>query len=203
MIERGHHDMGGLPAGRVEPGEHDYDEWERRVDALVTLLRTDGTITVDELRKNIEAIAPEAYEAMAYYERWITSLTQTLLQRGVVTTAELSGKMHEIQERLGLNLGERSHHDMGGQPAGRVERAEHGYEDWELRVDALRVALGKLVTVDERRKLIEGLPPQAYDAMAYYERWVVSLAQALIARGVITSEELGRKLEEVQSRPAR
>ncbi len=203
MIERGHHDMGGLRAGPVEPHEHDYAAWEQRVDAMVTLLRTEGTITVDELRKNIEAIAPEAYEAMAYYERWITSLTQTLLQRGVVTTAELSGKMHEVQERLGLKLGERSHHDMGGQPAGRVERAEHGYEDWELRVDALRVALGKLVTVDERRKLIEGLPPQAYDAMAYYERWVVSLAQALIARGVITSEELGRKLEEVQSRPAR
>jgi hypothetical protein len=201
MIERGHHDMGGLPAGKVDPHEHDYAAWEQRVDAMVTLLRTDGTITVDELRKNIEALAPEAYEAMAYYERWIASLTQTLLQRGIITTAELSAKMEQIQGKKKIESTEgRSHHDMGGQPAGKVERGEHGYEDWELRVDALRVALGKLVTVDERRKLIESLPPRAYDAMAYYERWVVSLAQALIARGVITSEELGRKLEEVQSR---
>ena len=37
MIERGHHDMGGLPAGRCEPAEHDYAEWERRVDALMVL----------------------------------------------------------------------------------------------------------------------------------------------------------------------
>ena len=191
MIERGHHDMGGLPAGSVEPAEHDYAEWERRVDALVTLLRTDGTITVDELRKNIEAIGPAAYDRMSYYERWITSLTQTLLARGVITTEELARKM------VG---GPRQHHDMGGQPAGKVERSEHGYADWELRVDALRVALGKRITVDERRKLIEGLPPEAYDAMGYYERWVVSLAQALIARGVITSEELGLKMQEIRAR---
>ena len=191
MIERGHHDMGGLPAGCVEPEEHDHAEWERRVDALVTLLRTDGTITVDELRKNIEAIGPAAYDRMSYYERWITSLTQTLLARGVITTEELARKM------VG---GPRQHHDMGGQPAGKVERSEHGYADWELRVDALRVALGKRITVDERRKLIEGLPPEAYDAMGYYERWVVSLAQALIARGVITSDELGVKMQEIRAR---
>jgi hypothetical protein len=194
MIERGHHDMGGLPAGRVEPGEHDYAEWERRVDALVTLLRTDGTITVDELRKNIEAIGPEAYDSMSYYERWITSLTQTLIQRGVITTAELADKLQP------KSVSERQHHDMGGQPAGKIDRSEHGYADWELRVDALRVALGQRITVDERRKLIEGLPPAAYDAMGYYDRWVVSLAQALIARGLITSEELARKMQEVQAR---
>ena len=35
MIGKGHHDMGGEPAGKVEPTEHDYAEWERRVDALV------------------------------------------------------------------------------------------------------------------------------------------------------------------------
>jgi hypothetical protein len=29
---RGHHDMGGLPAGAVEP-EHDYTLWEKRVEA--------------------------------------------------------------------------------------------------------------------------------------------------------------------------
>jgi len=98
MIERGHHDMGGLPAGKLEPTEHDSAEWERRVDALVTLLRQDR-ITVDELRKNIEAIAPEAYDRMSYYERWITSLTQTLIQRGLITTEELGRKMEEVCNR--------------------------------------------------------------------------------------------------------
>jgi hypothetical protein len=104
MIERGHHDMGGLPGGPVERSEHDYAEWERRVDALMMLLSgVKGgrrLMTVDELRKNIEAIGPEAYDRMSYYERWITSITQTMIQRGVITTDELGRKMEEIRARL-------------------------------------------------------------------------------------------------------
>ena len=103
MIERGHHDMGGLPAGRVERTEHDYADWERRVDALMVLLSGirggKKLMTVDELRKNVEAIGPDAYEKMSYYERWVTSITQTMIQRGVITTEELGRKMQEVQSR--------------------------------------------------------------------------------------------------------
>ena len=99
MIERSHHDMGGLPAGKVEPTEHDYADWERRIDAMVQLLRLNGIFTVDELRKNIEALPPLAYDKLSYYEKWITSLTQTLIQRGVISTDELGRKMEEVQKR--------------------------------------------------------------------------------------------------------
>jgi len=95
--------MGGLPAGRVEPTEHEYEEWERRVDALMTLLSGirggRKLMTVDELRKNIEAIAPAAYDRMTYYERWITSITQAMIQRGVITTEELARKMEQVGKR--------------------------------------------------------------------------------------------------------
>jgi len=95
--------MGGLPAGRVEPTEHDYEEWERRVDALMTLLSGvrggKKLMTVDELRKNIEALGPEAYDRMSYYERWIASITQTMIQRGVITTDDLARKMEEVGRR--------------------------------------------------------------------------------------------------------
>ena len=95
--------MGGLPAGRVEPTEHDYDEWERRVDALMMLLSgvkgSNRLMTVDELRKNIEALPPDAYERMSYYERWVTSITQTMIQRGIITTEELGRKMEETKAR--------------------------------------------------------------------------------------------------------
>ena len=59
----------------------------------------EALITVDELRKNIETLPPEAYEQMSYYERWVTSLAQTLIQRGVITTEELARKMAEVQKR--------------------------------------------------------------------------------------------------------
>ena len=91
--------MGGLPAGKVEPTEHDYPEWERRVDAMVQLLRGAGQITVDELRKNIEGLPPEAYDKLSYYEKWISSLTATLIQRGVISTDELGRKMEEVAAR--------------------------------------------------------------------------------------------------------
>ena len=95
--------MGGLPAGKVERTEHDYAEWERRVDALAVLLwgikGAKQLMTVDELRKNIEALPPDAYEKMSYYERWVKSLTDTLIQRGVISAEELRRKMAEVEKR--------------------------------------------------------------------------------------------------------
>ena len=103
MIERGHHDMGGQPAGKVKRGEHAYDDWELRVDAMMMLLTgvvgAAKNMTVDELRKNIEALPPADYDKMGYYDRWVISLTQTMIQRGVFTTDELARKLAEIGRR--------------------------------------------------------------------------------------------------------
>jgi hypothetical protein len=96
---RGHHDMGGLPAGPVERTEHDYAFWEKRVDAMNVLLASKGHLRVDEMRKNIEALPPDAYDRMTYYERWISAIANTLLQRGVLTADELGRKMEEIARR--------------------------------------------------------------------------------------------------------
>jgi nitrile hydratase subunit beta len=100
---RGHHDMGGLPAGPVERSEHDYALWEKRVDALMVLLGSPERrlLRVDELRRNIEALPPDAYDKMSYYERWVTSIANTLLQRGVVTSDELGRKMADVAARHG------------------------------------------------------------------------------------------------------
>ena len=95
-------------------------------------------------------------------------------------------------------------HDVGGLPAGSIERAEHAHAPWEKRVDALMVLLAKperrLVTVDELRRGIEQLGARAYDEMSYYERWIASIAGALLAKGVITADELGRRMAEVEAR---
>ena len=99
LVVRGHHDMGGLPAGKVEPTEHDYADWERRVDAMAVVLSQKRRLTVDERRRAIETLAPEAYDELSYYERWVIALGQTLIQRGIVTSAELAKKMMEVQKR--------------------------------------------------------------------------------------------------------
>jgi hypothetical protein len=198
MIERGHHDLGGRPAGKVGRDEHDYDLWERRIDAMAVLLGFSKLLTVDQRRKNIEALPPAMYESLSYYERWLMSLAQSLIERGIITSEELAGKLHDV--------GARAFHDMGGLPAGRVAYDEHDYEQWERRVDALMMILSgikgakRLMTVDELRKNIEALPPDAYESMSYYDRWVSSITQTMIQRGVISTEELARKMAEIEGR---
>ncbi|MBT3352312.1 MAG: nitrile hydratase subunit beta [Nitrospinaceae bacterium] len=95
--------MGGEPGGGpIDQNEHEYALWEKRVDAFLMLLsnKERDLVKVDELRKGIEAIGPQAYEEMSYYERWITSISNALLERGVYTSEELSRKMAEIEVRL-------------------------------------------------------------------------------------------------------
>lgn len=190
-VPHSYHDMGGEPAGPMEIAEHDYDDWERRVDAMCVLLwgikGGPRRMTVDEHRRNIESLPPEAYRSMGYYERWVWALAQCLIQRGVVTTEDIARKMKGA-------ISERSNHDMGGQPAGAVQRGEHDYEEWERRVDAMAVLLSKRIPVDQRRRNIETIPPADYDAMGYYDRWVVALAQSLVQRGLVTTEEMAWKM---------
>ena len=98
---RGCHDIGGLPGGRIERAEHDHALWEKRVDALMVLLggQGRGVMTVDELRRGIEQLGAEAYDAMSYYERWMAAMTNTLLDKGIITADELGRRMAEVEAR--------------------------------------------------------------------------------------------------------
>jgi hypothetical protein len=91
---------------------------------------------------------------------------------------------------------------MGGLKAGPVERQDHDYQLWEKRV-ALMVLLSRKrrFTVDELRRGIEALPGDAYDRLTYYERWITSIAGALVQRGTISVEELRTKLADIEQRP--
>jgi hypothetical protein len=94
---------------------------------------------------------------------------------------------------------------MGGLSAGPVEASnEHDYAYWEKKIDAVRRLLAdekrNLFTVDEMRRGIEELGAKAYDEMTYYERWAASTTNILIEKGIITIDELGRRMEEVEAR---
>ncbi len=101
MSIRRHHDMGGLDAGPVEPSEHDFAMWEKRVDAIVKVLSTPDRklLSTDELRRGIEELGPGVYDNLSYYERWISSATNLLLEKGVFTVDELGTKMTEVEAR--------------------------------------------------------------------------------------------------------
>lgn len=93
--------MGGLEAGPVDRSEHQNDFWEQRVDALVRVLALldPPLVRTDELRRGIEGLGAQAYETLSYYERWITSVTEILLEKNLVTVDELGRKIAEIESR--------------------------------------------------------------------------------------------------------
>jgi hypothetical protein len=91
---------------------------------------------------------------------------------------------------------------MGGLDAGPVCQEGHAHEPWEKRMDAIRGLCAKhaLLTTDEMRRNIEDLGPGAYDKLSYYERWCAAVTNVLLQKNVITVDELGRKMAEVEQR---
>ena len=103
------HDMGGGfdgdLAGPVPMEGHDFALWEKRVDALVMLAQASGLMNVDGLRRVLEDMGEDAFETMTYYERWVASLNQNLLEAGLYTVAELGERMEAVRAR-GATYGE-------------------------------------------------------------------------------------------------
>ena len=94
--KRSHHDMGGVSkfmcdAVDIEP--HALTEFDRQVDALRGVLGAKQIMTVDELRRGIEAIPEVEYHRLTYYRRWIRSIADNLLRKGIVTEEELRAAM--------------------------------------------------------------------------------------------------------------
>jgi hypothetical protein len=99
----GHHDLGGQPGGPIDRAEHDPAFWEKQIDALLVSLGPSGRglIEIDELRRGIEQLPPEAYRALGYYERWISSIARVLVEKGILTQAEIDARSAAIEARQG------------------------------------------------------------------------------------------------------
>ena len=96
---RMHHDMGGQPAGPVSLADHEIEPWEKRIEAILRCmqLRDPPVVTIDELRRGIEELPPKLYDSLTYYERWIASLTNIMVEKGVLSRAEVEARMAKIK----------------------------------------------------------------------------------------------------------
>ena len=93
------HDMGGDPAGHLDFDQHDFALWEKRVDALMVLTSSKGLMNTDSLRRVLEDMGADAYEKLSYYERWVASVAQNMIEVGAFSSAELAERMSEISAR--------------------------------------------------------------------------------------------------------
>lgn len=90
-------------------------------------------------------------------------------------------------------------HDMGGRfgDGAVTPEPEHVifHADWHARALALTLATGSLGkwNIDISRHARECLSPKDYTNFSYYEKWIAGVADLLVARGVVTPEELAGK----------
>lgn len=92
-------------------------------------------------------------------------------------------------------------HDMGGDAdAGPIDRSQHEMEDWEVLSDALNQVLGVkgVKRTDETRRAREDMDSEEYLSLSYYERWTASLETILVEKGLLTREEIDRKVRELE-----
>src|SRR5438132_9332667 len=93
-------------------------------------------------------------------------------------------------------------HDLGGRPGmGPVPRNEHQLDDWEILADAVSQVLGAkgLRTTDANRRVREDtLDGPLYAELKYYEKWVVGNEVWLCEQGILTKEEIDRKVAELE-----
>jgi hypothetical protein len=89
---RAMHDIGGVPrymCEAIDTEPHALTDFDREVDAIRQILGMKAVMSVDELRRGIEALPEAEYLRLSYYERWLRSITATLLQKGVIDEADL------------------------------------------------------------------------------------------------------------------
>jgi nitrile hydratase subunit beta len=95
-LPRAHHDLGGVSRYACQPvdtGPHELTEFDKHVDAIRQLLSAHGLMTVDELRRGIEALPEAEYHSLTYYERWLRSIVATLVRKEIITLDELRAVM--------------------------------------------------------------------------------------------------------------
>ena len=85
--------MQGFPAIEQELDEPPFhSDWEAHVFAINRALLGHGVYDLDEFRDAIERMAPQDYLASSYYEKWFAAVQTLLVEKGVLTAAELDGE---------------------------------------------------------------------------------------------------------------
>lgn len=93
-------------------------------------------------------------------------------------------------------------HDLGGMhglgPVVREDREPVFHHAWERRAFALTVAAGFLGrwNLDMSRYAREQMPAAEYLATSYYEHWLYGLEKLLVDTGLLTREEIERRVRD-------
>ena len=103
------HDMGGrFGDGPVKPEPQGIpklsEDWQARALALTLACGTLGKWNIDVSRHARESLAPVDYARFSYFEKWTAALADLLVETGVLTPENLTGKItsapHPLRDRI-------------------------------------------------------------------------------------------------------
>jgi hypothetical protein len=103
LIRRSANDLGGLPADPLVISDHELLPWEKRCHALLDVLDQYKIVNTEEKRRGIDDLGSEIYGKLTYYEKWIVSAANVLMQKGILTPDEIAQKVDEVKARLGAS----------------------------------------------------------------------------------------------------
>lgn len=90
----GIHDIAGMDnLGPIEIEHNEpvfHEQWERRIFALTLATLATGYFKTDEVRRQTELIPPADYLRARYYQKWLYSMEELLLEKDVITPDELN-----------------------------------------------------------------------------------------------------------------
>ncbi len=96
----GVHDMGGMQGyGPIDIEQNEpvfHDDWEKRMFALFLAVFAGGHYNIDQFRHSIERMDPADYLRTTYYEHWMSSMQRMLVEKGLVTEAEINARMADL-----------------------------------------------------------------------------------------------------------
>ena len=199
---RQHHDMGGLPGGPVDPADHTFVPWQKRIEATVrlALMSPKNRFTVDQFRRAIEELPANIYDSLTYFEKWIAALSTLLVSRGALTKAEVDASVARAAAAHRDDHDDAHDHDHDHDHA--PIRADEPGGPYQVLADGLHALLieKEYFTPAQHRELIEAIDASgpAAGARLVVRAWTdPAFKQRLLDDGRVACKELGISLNEV------
>ena len=98
-------DIGGKVCNdKISITERALYPWEKRCHALLDVLDYHKIVNTEEKRRGTENIGPDLAGKLSYYEKWIVSASNCLLQKGILAPDMIAQKTKEVSERYGIKF---------------------------------------------------------------------------------------------------
>lgn len=100
----------------------------------------------------------------------------------------------------------RGYHDLGGLPAGTVDKALTQARPWEKLSVVVGNALGSrganIMRVDEVRRMREEMGVHLYNELGYFEKGIEATRRLMIEKGVLSDAEIEERMAVIAKRIA-